>query len=174
MPDVPPPQNKPSRIPVLPLTLLVGAGAGFAYGAFVAHIPAGPPLALVGLGGAVLAFCGRAFFRMMDPLARSEEELAARQGRELPARRRDLERDKQLALKAIREVELDFQMRKVSREDYEEMTQRYRARAMRIIRELDAGDDYRLLIEQELKARLRVAEPLPEDPASAAKQEAGS
>lgn len=174
MPDVSEPPKKSSRIPVLPLTLLLGAGVGLVYGSLLAHIPFGPPLVLVGLGGAVLAFCGRTFFRMMDPLARSEDELAARQGRELPARRRDLERDKQLALKAIREVELDYQMRKVSREDYEDMTQRYRARAMRIIRELDAGDDFRLLIEQELKARLRVAEPLPEDPAPAPKQETGS
>ncbi len=34
------------------------------------------------------------------------------------------------------------------------MTQRYRARAMRLIGELEAGDDYRALIEHELKHRM--------------------
>jgi hypothetical protein len=67
---------------------------------------------------------------------------------------RELERDKQAVLKAIREIELDYQMRKIAEPDYRDMLQRYRTRAMRIIRELDAGDNYRALIEEELKTRL--------------------
>src|SRR5205823_6426154 len=73
-----------------------------------------------------------------------------------PARLRELERDKQAVLKAIREIELDYQMRKIAEVDYKEMLERYRTRAMRIIRELDAGDNYRALIEEELKTRLSV------------------
>ena len=51
-------------------------------------------------------------------------------------------------LKAIKEIELDYQMRKIAERDYREMVERYRARAMRLISELEAGDDYRALIER--------------------------
>jgi hypothetical protein len=83
---------------------------------------------------------------------------------------RELERDKQAVLKAIREIELDYQMRKVAEPDYKEMLQRYRTRAMRIIRELDAGDNYRVLIEEELKTRLSAmaAAPVSAAPATTA------
>jgi hypothetical protein len=51
------------------------------------------------------------------------------------------------------------------------MVERYRNRAMRLIAELDSGDDYRGLIEKELKLRLDlpVADvPAPAAPAGAA------
>ena len=66
-------------------------------------------------------------------------------------RLRELEREKQLVLKAIREIEHDYQMRKIGEADYRELTQRYRSRALRLINQIDAGDDFRTLIEQELK-----------------------
>ena len=69
---------------------------------------------------------------------------------------RELEREKQLVLKAIKEIEFDYQMRKISERDYREMVERYRNRAMRLISELDAGDDFRGLIEKELKLRLEL------------------
>ena len=69
---------------------------------------------------------------------------------------RELEREKQLVLKAIKEIEFDYQMRKISERDYREMVERYRNRAMRLISELDAGGDYRGLIEKELKLRLEL------------------
>ena len=74
---------------------------------------------------------------------------------------RELEREKQLVLKAIKEIEFDYQMRKIAERDYREMVERYRNRAMRLISELDAGGDYRGLIEKELKLRLElpVADP---------------
>jgi hypothetical protein len=137
----------------LPLLLaLAGAGVGLAYGSFGARLSFGPPLVLMGLGGLALVLCALALFRVVDPLLRTEvERVAAPQA---PVRLRELERDKQAVLKAIREIELDYQMRKISESDYKELLQRYRTRAMRIIRELDAGDNYRVLIEEELKTRL--------------------
>ena len=59
-------------------------------------------------------------------------------------------------LKAIKEVELDYQMRKVAERDYREMVERYRTRAMRLMTELEAGDDFRALIEKELAMRLKL------------------
>jgi hypothetical protein len=45
-------------------------------------------------------------------------------------------------------------MRKISEADYREMVERYRARALRVLGDLAAGDDFRPLIERELKDRL--------------------
>jgi hypothetical protein len=71
-------------------------------------------------------------------------------------------------LKAIKEIELDYQMRKIAEGDYRDMIGRYRARAMRLISELEAGDNFRQLIERELKDRLRaLAEAGVEAPAPA-------
>ena len=53
-------------------------------------------------------------------------------------------------LKAIKEIELDYQMRKIAERDYREMVERYRTRAMRLMSEIEAGDDFRALIEREL------------------------
>ncbi len=66
-----------------------------------------------------------------------------------------LEREKTLLLRAIKELEFDRAMGKVSEADCEEMTARLRSRAIRVIRQLDAGGAaYRELIDKELAARL--------------------
>ena len=116
------------------------------------------PLLLLTMGGLTLALCGLALFRMLDPLVRPAAA-AQRQARSGESSwLRELEREKQLVLKAIREIEHDFQMRKISEEDHKELTQRYRTRALRLINQIDAGDDFKTLIEQELKTRLSALE----------------
>jgi hypothetical protein len=66
-----------------------------------------------------------------------------------------LEREKTLLLRAIKDLEFDRAMGKVSEADCEEMTARLRSRAIRVIRQLDAGGAaYRELIDKELAARL--------------------
>jgi len=147
----------PRRRRRLPLVVwgAVGAVVVLAYGLLVEHMRFAPPLVLLALGGMTLAFTAAALWRMIDPLARPESASAATtaQGRGVL---RELEREKQLVLKAIKEIELDFQMRKLGERDYREMVERYRNRAMRLISELDAGGDYRGLIEKELKLRLEL------------------
>ena len=54
-----------------------------------------------------------------------------------------LEREKLLTLRAIKELEFDRAMGKLSDEDWQEMSGRLRARAARLIRQLDAGAGYR-------------------------------
>src|SRR5450432_4943092 len=49
-------------------------------------------------------------------------------------------------------------MRKIAEPDYKDMVERYRARALRLIGELEAGDNFRPLIERELRDRLALAE----------------
>ena len=106
--------------------------------------------------------------RVIDPLTGEpgSSASAARGGR----RARELEREKQLVLKAIKEVELDYQMRKIAERDYREMVERYRTRAMRLMSEIEAGDDYRALIEKELAMRLKLeaAKPAPAAPQTSA------
>ena len=135
-----------------PLLAALGAAAGLSYGVLGPRLSFGPPLVVLGLGGMTLMLCALALYRVLDPLLRTGPDRV--EAPQAPARMRELERDKQAVLKAIREIELDYQMRKVAEPDYKEMLQRYRTRAMRIIRELDAGDNYRVLIEEELKTRL--------------------
>jgi hypothetical protein len=67
--------------------------------------------------------------------------------------RAGLEREKTLVLRTIKELEFDFAMGKIARSDYEEMGGRLRARAIGLIRQLDAGG-YKGAIEQELQVRL--------------------
>ena len=114
----------------------------------------GPPLVMIALGGMTLALTATALWRMIDPLTGPAGSVA--DGPPASRRTRELEREKQLVLKAIKEIELDFQMRKIAEKDYREMVERYRARALRLIGELEAGDDYRSLIERELAIRLKL------------------
>ncbi|MEA2695782.1 MAG: hypothetical protein QOI66_53 [Myxococcales bacterium] len=131
----------------------VSAALAIGYGVFVERMRMGPPLVMLGLGGMTLALAGMALWRVIDPLTRAEAPAAALAPR-APQRLRELEREKQIVLKAIKEIELDYQMRKIAEPDYRDMIGRYRARAMRLISELEAGDNYRQLIERELKDRL--------------------
>jgi hypothetical protein len=68
--------------------------------------------------------------------------------------RLDLEREKALTLRSIKELEFDRAMGKVSPQDFEDMANRLRARALGIMTQLDAGASvYRELIEKELAVR---------------------
>ena len=65
-----------------------------------------------------------------------------------------LEREKMLALRSIKELEFDRAMGKVSDKDFDDMSARLRARAARIMRDLDAKSDYRDDIEREIARRV--------------------
>ena len=136
---------------------LVGAAIGVGYGAGLEKQLFGPPLVMLALGGMTLALCGLALWRVIDPLTRTTSELPGTREISAPGRSRELEREKQLVLKAIKEIELDHQMRKIADADYREMIERYRTRAMRLIAEIEVGDNFRELIERELKDRLAIA-----------------
>ncbi len=95
---------------------------------------------------------GLAVFRTLQPLVRQDAgDRTVMVGRRT---RTSLERQKLLILRAIKEFEFDYAMKKVSDADVQEMTTRLRSRAAGIIRQLEAGDGYREQIERELHARL--------------------
>ncbi|MGE0870256.1 MAG: hypothetical protein AB7P03_16950 [Kofleriaceae bacterium] len=75
--------------------------------------------------------------------------------------RAELEREKKILLKAIKETEFDLEMGKLSKADAEEMTARYRAKAIDLIKEIDRIDGkssgtVREQIEREVKARVEL------------------
>ena len=112
------------------------------------------PAAIILLSCAIFAaaFIGAAALRTVLPLAGSP-------GAETPETLGDrtraaLEREKTLVLRSIKELEFDRGMGKVSETDFTEMSARLRARAARLMRELDAGSLYRQQIEKEVEQRL--------------------
>jgi len=131
---------------------LGGLVAGACMGVFVVGLSMGPPLVMASLGGMTLGLAALALWRVLDPL--SSPRPPAYVAPSEPVRVRDMQREKVAVLKAIKEVRMDYEMRKISEADFKELEARYRARAMRLIAELEAGDNYRALIEQELKYRL--------------------
>ena len=54
-----------------------------------------------------------------------------------------LERDKALTLRSLKELDFDHAMGKIAAGDYTEMRERLRARAIRLIRQLDGATAYR-------------------------------
>jgi hypothetical protein len=99
------------------------------------------------MGTAALA--GLAVLRMLRPLVSPVTDCQIGSGRARP-----LEREKMLALRSIKELEFDRAMGKLSDDDWKEMSTRLRARAGRLMRQLDAGSGYRGQIERDLAKRL--------------------
>ena len=131
--------------------------AGLISAAIVAFFAsAQPPSARIFLILTIFAAAavGIGALRMLSPLT----GIAPRERRaSLSERTRAvLEREKALALRSIKELEFDRAMGKVSESDYHEMSERLRARAGRLLRQLDAEGDpgYRDAIEKEIVRRL--------------------
>lgn len=104
-------------------------------------------------GGVTLAL-----YRVLLPLAGRDRLL---RGETLSHRARaEMEREKQLVLRSIKELEFDRAMGKLAEADFAELTARLRGRALRLMQQLDADEAApRARIEAELAARLR--EPAP-------------
>jgi len=107
---------------------------------------------LLSLTAFTAAILGVAAWRMLAPLTREGEAFGSRV---LGGRRRAaLEREKTLVLRSIKELEFDRAMGKLSERDFAEMSGRLRARAARLLRQLDAGTGYREQIENEIARRV--------------------
>jgi len=89
---------------------------------------------------------------------------------ELEQRQLELSEVRDRALAALKELEFDRAMGKLSAKDFDEMSARLRTRALSLMRQLDAdATGYRAVIEQELARRVREsAHAAPERPSTAA------
>lgn len=132
--------------PTIVLVLSAGVGITAAVMGGRASVP------FLVLATAVLGWIVWLVFRAAQALVRDAgvAETTVATGR----RRKELEREKQALVKALKELDFDHQMGKVSDKDFAEIGGQYRARAVRIMRQLDdAAHDYEAMIAEELRKR---------------------
>jgi hypothetical protein len=135
-----------------PWQFFVLAGLGCATAVtFMVRSQGVTPIVLLTSLMASAALVGMAALRMLRPLVSPEDDRTVMIGQRTRAA---LEREKFLSLRAIKELEFDHAMGKVSDEDWKEMSGRLRARASGLIRQLDAGAGYRDQIERDLARRM--------------------
>ncbi len=108
------------------------------------------------------SFLGAAYFLFRSAMAFDPAATAETLGATLTVddrRRAELEREKRILLKAIKEVEFDQALGKVDDADALEIVNRYRTRAREIIKLLegDKSGDYEKQVEKELAKRLAKA-----------------
>lgn len=113
------------------------------------------PILLISVLMAATGLVGLAVVRAIRPLVSDQDDRTTMVGQRTRAA---LEREKLLALRAIKELEFDRAMGKLSESDWLEMSGRLRARAARLMRQLDAGAGYREQVERELAKRLGTTE----------------
>jgi hypothetical protein len=110
-------------------------------------------LVLISITIAAVGAAAAAFYRMLAPL--TIRDVSALAERRSDRERAHLEREKDLVLRSIKELEFDHAMGKLSDRDFEDMGGRLRARAMMLMRQVAAdGASYRELIERELNVRM--------------------
>jgi len=98
-----------------------------------------------------VSFVGLGAYRMLSPLVSNQPDMPVTIGGRT---RVALEREKTLVLRSIKELEFDFAMGKMAKADFDEMSARLRSRAVRLMKQLDAGGGYREQIQAEVAARL--------------------
>ena len=143
--------------------LLAGLGCATAV-VFVARGQGVATVLLLSVLMATAVLVGVAALRMLRPLVTSEDDRTPMVGHRT---RLALEREKALVLRSIKELEFDRAMGKLSEADWREMSGRLRARAIGLMRQLDAGAGYREQIERDLDTRLEKGHAPPIDRACA-------
>lgn len=114
---------------------------------------------LLSLTVGAAAFVGVTAWRTLGPLAGLHE---GRVTQVLGGRTRAaLGREKALVLRAIKDLEFDRAMGKVSDKDFADMSARLRTRAAGLLRQLDRGAGYRDEIEREIARRAGAPPPPP-------------
>jgi hypothetical protein len=146
----------PARPAFQPWQFFVVATFGCALAAaFVARGRGITVVALLGVIMCATALVGITVWRTLHPLASKERERTPMVGHRT---RLALEREKGLTLRAIKDLEFDHAMGKLSDSDWREMSDRLRARAAGLMRQLDAGLGYREEIERDLEKRLKTTD----------------
>jgi hypothetical protein len=149
-------QPDPSDAGLQPWQFFVLAALGCATAVtFMARGQGPTAVILLGVLMGAAALVGYAALRMLRPLVSPEDDRTVMVGQRT---RVALEREKLLTLRSIKELEFDRAMGRLSDEDWNEMSGRLRARAARLMRQLDAGAGYREQIEKDLAKRIEGTE----------------
>ena len=111
------------------------------------------------VAAAAMVFALRSLYRMATALARppveavlDELDVAAYAGR------RELREERRRLLRAINELQFDYEMGKLSDEDYRKVRQGYELQAVEVIRALDAESELHPALAEELRRRGLVKE----------------
>jgi hypothetical protein len=111
------------------------------------------------VAAAAMVFALRSLYRMATALARppveavlDELDVAAYAGR------RELREERRRLLRAINELQFDYEMGKLSSEDYRKVRQGYELQAVEVIRALDAESELHPRLAEELRRRGLVKE----------------
>ena len=148
--------------------LVAGAGlviAGWLVILVINRWHVGPPVVFLCMAWLAVLLCGRSLWGSAQAAA-GEGTGPDEAGFELSdGRVAELEKEKRALLKAIKEVEFDREMGKMSEEDAAEISRVYRARAIDIIKELEGDEGGKPTgqgaidreIEREVRARLALA-----------------
>jgi len=150
--DRPESTDPPSQPGMQPWQFFVLVGLGCA--SAVTFLSRGQGVTAVLLLSVLMAattLVGMAALRAIRPLVTEHEDRSPVIGQRTRAA---LEQEKTTTLRTIKELEFDRAMGKMSEEDFHEMSVRLRARAARLIKQLDTGTGYRSRIEQDLAKRL--------------------
>lgn len=137
--------------------LLAGLGCATAV-TFLARSQGVMSVLLLSILMGTTALVGYAALRTIRPLVTVADERTVVFGQRTRAA---LEQEKANTLRTIKELEFDRAMGKMSEDDFRDMSTRLRARAARLIRQLDAGSGYRSTIENDLAKRLGDSHPAP-------------
>ena len=144
--------NAPAQPGMQPWQFFVLAGLGCATAVtFLARNQGLTTVLLLSMLMAATTLVGIAALRAIRPLVSEHDDRSAVIGQRTRAA---LEQEKANTLRTIKELEFDRAMGKMSEADFTEMSVRLRARATRLIKQLDAGTGYRPKIEQDLAKRL--------------------
>jgi hypothetical protein len=154
------PAPPPSALERVPWTLVTPLALGIAAAIYMFAIMS--PRAPLSAGTVFLVVAAAAFGAVALQIWKSVAQLATPENKTPEAakvasdrHRRELEKEKAAVLKAIKELEFDRAMNKISEEDYKDAHANYRQRAVRIMVQLDAGGSgYREIIEREIRERL--------------------
>jgi hypothetical protein len=110
-------------------------------------------LLLISVTIATSGLAAAGFYRMLSPLVSDAPPAASEPLSERA--RAVLEREKALALRALKDLEFDRSMGRMSQADFDEMSARLRGRALSLMKQLEEdGTGYRSIIERELSARV--------------------
>lgn len=143
--------SPPARLHVFRLIYLAIAGFALIFGGGIA-IGLSPAMVMLLMAGVAVVGVTLLLVLTFHSLVADPPPEATR--RATGRRRKELEREKQSLLKALKELSFDHEMRKISDDDYRDVASAYRARAVRVMRQLDeAGGDFRKLVEQDAAAR---------------------
>jgi hypothetical protein len=128
--------------------IFLGAGLALALGAIALLRGQNPAsVSIVALTLLAAGLTGVALIRVLAPFTSGDAHGASPL---IGGRRRGaLERDKLLTLRSIKELEFDRAMGKVSEADFVEMRDRLRARALRLMRQLEGSALYQQMIERD-------------------------